>query len=864
MEEFMGSLYTDSVQPLDPGATGVVGINTADPEVELDVNGSVKLNGKFITQDPWFDVRAYNAKGDGVTDDTAAIQSALDAAADLGGGTVFLPAGTYVITSSLVVGTYVILAGAGSARTMIDMSSAQMENSAGITSTYVYNPCEPTSNQDIPVAITLRGFAIIGSNAQCPWYDGKTGIYLTANGCTMEQVEVWHCRVGIRVRGWNNYVSNCRILSCNKGFDISWSSDDDPWGDPGATDNDASQGTWLYGCYYGSNVDTVAIQSYDPSSGVYTTDSPHGFAEGDSVYIAGCLPAGFNGLFTVETADPLGTTFTLATNNPESLSQAGIASLQESYEAYAPGWNIATATHDLENNLVEFVTLADHGFKNGDTAVISGCSNGSTDFDGTYCRINVINDQAFQVHFSSASQLEGVTSAGIAYLPMIGTYMDGSGNSITGGNNEQHCTHDQTLRPSMAFMLLNTLGGGGNAVSGAYSEGFSNTVVFGAGGSCVSGNLLAVLASDSTYNGILYLNGADDPARGNIFIGNQVFNSTWDAAVQGWGNTAGLPIGLLSHNVNAKKWGGDYGVDSEASIYFGDQFQRVTGKFANGLIFGTCYGDGNSFRWKNYANESGTPVENLELMTLDGYTGNLGIGNTSPSNSLSVAGGASIGFGASDMPAPENGLLVYGQIGVGTDSPEVTLDVYGSAKVNAPGGSTTAFQVVQDTCAQDAVLTVDTTSPNVQLGLNVNSLTPTVGQGDITHVATSLFGNTFLAAGSDDPSVNLILQSEPGSSGRIFWQRPDSVLESWGRTGQIEVFPDQDTLDGGHIHLQVFNAGGEQLEALVITSSGNVGIGNTTPGSRLSVNGLPSSSSGLTQGDIWVDTANGNVLRIVS
>jgi hypothetical protein len=49
-----------------------------------------------------FDVVALGAAGDGVTDDTAAIQAAIDAAEAAGGGTVFLPVGTYHLDDPLV------------------------------------------------------------------------------------------------------------------------------------------------------------------------------------------------------------------------------------------------------------------------------------------------------------------------------------------------------------------------------------------------------------------------------------------------------------------------------------------------------------------------------------------------------------------------------------------------------------------------------------------------------------------------------------------------------------------------------------------------------------------------------------------
>lgn len=67
---------------------GKVGIGKADPQAQLDNNGD------FITKGPWADVRAYGATGDGVTDDTGAVQAALNASAN-----VFFPAGTYVVSN---------------------------------------------------------------------------------------------------------------------------------------------------------------------------------------------------------------------------------------------------------------------------------------------------------------------------------------------------------------------------------------------------------------------------------------------------------------------------------------------------------------------------------------------------------------------------------------------------------------------------------------------------------------------------------------------------------------------------------------------------------------------------------------------
>jgi hypothetical protein len=68
-----------------------------------------------------FNVAAYGAKGDGIADDTDAIQKAINAAGDYSkgnvskGGVVILPAGVYQVSKTLVIAQAVKIFGQGQA-----------------------------------------------------------------------------------------------------------------------------------------------------------------------------------------------------------------------------------------------------------------------------------------------------------------------------------------------------------------------------------------------------------------------------------------------------------------------------------------------------------------------------------------------------------------------------------------------------------------------------------------------------------------------------------------------------------------------------------------------------------------------------
>jgi hypothetical protein len=83
--------------PVFNGTTGIASIEEISGVRVSAVAGAIGLTNRLI----YFFVKQFGAVGDGVTDDTAAIQAAFTACGAAGGGVVFFSTGSYLITSTI-------------------------------------------------------------------------------------------------------------------------------------------------------------------------------------------------------------------------------------------------------------------------------------------------------------------------------------------------------------------------------------------------------------------------------------------------------------------------------------------------------------------------------------------------------------------------------------------------------------------------------------------------------------------------------------------------------------------------------------------------------------------------------------------
>lgn len=209
-----------------------------------------------------YDVTTYGAQGDGTTDDTNAIQAAIDAANSRGGGTIVFPAGVFRITRGLTIYSRIVFRGAGLGTTIIKKSAG------GGRFPILRSPGYDPSSSD-PVEInnwSLQNITLDGNKAGGAL---GNGVQAYGYGFSMFNVSIADCAE----RGiWSEYLSilpgggepleamlaNVRVHGCAQGG-IYWNGPHDsqwvnvvvyrcgPPGDTGSTTKGVEAGTHAAG-----------------------------------------------------------------------------------------------------------------------------------------------------------------------------------------------------------------------------------------------------------------------------------------------------------------------------------------------------------------------------------------------------------------------------------------------------------------------------------------------------------------------------------------------------------------------------------------------------------------------------------------
>jgi hypothetical protein len=96
------------------------------PTDHADTNNWGSILNAYLAAGRNFNVKDYLAVGDGVTDDTAAFQAAIDAAASSGAtaASVFVPQGDYLISASLYLKNYTTIFGTGLGSRLVGASAS--------------------------------------------------------------------------------------------------------------------------------------------------------------------------------------------------------------------------------------------------------------------------------------------------------------------------------------------------------------------------------------------------------------------------------------------------------------------------------------------------------------------------------------------------------------------------------------------------------------------------------------------------------------------------------------------------------------------------------------------------------------------
>jgi Concanavalin A-like lectin/glucanases superfamily len=286
----------------------------------------------------------------------------------------------------------------------------------------------------------------------------------------------------------------------------------------------------------------------------------------------------------------------------------------------------------------------------------------------------------------------------------------------------------------------------------------------------------------------------------------------------------------------------------------GVQVSQQTGTYTNGSFgMGTVYvgtnGDGQGRRANCFLDELrvyNTALTGAQVATLyssvtftpNGMSGGsvltncVGVGVTTPVNSIDTSGAVAIGSYAGANQAPAGGLICPGNVGIGTNSPGSTLQVSGTGATFTCGG-------------------VVGTSNVLQFG------SPTTYYG----TSSAYLSTRFAILTSGLPVTNDAFNGNGGVYASAQGIRIQGQDLTWAG-GAIRSYGSSIEVDGGgsknasisYGQIRFYTANNQRL---TIDESGNVGIGNTTPYLPLLVNST--GNGGIGQGGIGLTVKQGDV-----